>query len=171
MCIRDRSLSIFFICILSISNAILQAHGKQSLPIVSLIAGSVVKLILSFILIGIPAIGIYGAPISTVVCYMVTTGCNVYFMAKYTDVTPSVFKTFFKPLLAAVISIASAFGSFCALTGHMYDKLVTISAVAVAAIVYFIALFILRGIDESDVKMLPKGEKIYSLLHKMKLLR
>lgn len=165
------ALSIFFICILSISNAILQAHGKQSLPIISLVLGSVVKLILSFILIGIPQIGIYGAPISTVVCYMVTTGCNVYFMAKHTDVTPKVFRTFFKPLLAAIISIAAAFGSFCALTGHMNDKLVTLTAVAVAAIVYFIALFVFRGIDEDDVRMLPKGDKIYSLLHKMKLLR
>lgn len=81
---------------LSITNAVLQAHGKQNLPIVSLVAGSVVKMISSFILIGIPEIGIYGAPISTVICYVVITVFNVYFMSKYTGVTPAVFSYLFQ---------------------------------------------------------------------------
>ena len=46
------SLSIFFIGMLAISNAVLQAHKKERLPIVSMLVGSVVKLAVSFVLVG-----------------------------------------------------------------------------------------------------------------------
>lgn len=165
------SLSIFFVCMLSISNAVLQAHGKQNLPIISLVAGSVVKMISSFILIGIPEIGIYGAPISTVICYVVITVFNVYFMSKYTGVTPAVFRTFFKPLVASVISMAGAFGTLCLLETRMQGKLVTVLAVAAAAVIYLIALIVLRGIDDDDIKMFPKGDRILGSLQKIGLFK
>lgn len=110
------SISIFFICVLSTSNAVLQAHGKQKLPIISLVAGSVAKLILGFVLIGIPQIGIYGAPISTVVCYMIATSFNIYFMAKYADVKPAVFRTFWKPGCSICCRLRGA--SFAAACGN-----------------------------------------------------
>ena len=151
------SISIFFICVLSISNAVLQAHGKQKLPIISLVAGSVAKLILGFVLIGIPQIGIYGAPISTVVCYMIATSFNIYFMAKYADVKPAVFRTFWKPLIA---SVAGAGASFA-----------TVAAILITAVVYFIVLFLIHGIEEDDIRMLPKGDKIFEVMQRMRLFK
>ena len=165
------AISIFFICMLSISNAILQAYGRQNKPIISLVTGSVVKILLSFILIGIPAVNIYGAPISTVVCYVVCTVLNVYFMAKYTDVRPSVFVTFVKPLIASVICVGGAFGTLRLLSWHIPSKAVTLIAIVVAAIIYVIALFAIRGVERDDVLMLPKGAKIYAALQKARLIK
>lgn len=165
------AISIFFICMLSISNAILQAYGRQNKPIISLALGSVVKIILSYVLIGIPAINIFGAPISTVVCYIICTVLNVYFMAKYTDVRPSVFITFVKPLIASAVCIGGAFGVTKLLGGHMPGKAVILVAIAAAAVIYVLALFAIRGVERDDILMLPKGEKIYSLLHKVRLVK
>lgn len=165
------AISIFFICMLSISNAILQAYGRQNKPIISLALGSVVKIILSYVLIGIPAINIFGAPISTVVCYIICTVMNVYFMAKYTDVRPSVFITFVKPLIASAVCIGGAFGVTKLLGGHMPGKAVILVAIAAAAVIYVLALFAIRGVERDDILMLPKGEKIYSLLHKVRLVK
>ena len=165
------AISIFFICMLSISNAILQAYGRQNKPIISLVSGSVVKIMLSFVLIGIPAINIYGAPISTVVCYIICTVLNVYFMAKYTDVRPSVFITFVKPLIASAVCVGGAFGMIRLLSGYLPSKAVTLIAIAVAAIIYVIVLFTIRGVERDDILMLPKGAKIYAGLQKARLVK
>ena len=63
------ALSIFFISMLSITNAILQVYGHERKPIISMLAGSAVKIAVSYILIGTPSIGIFGAPVSAfIIC-------------------------------------------------------------------------------------------------------
>ena len=165
------SISIFFICVLSISNAVLQAHGKQRLPIISLVAGSASKLILGFVLIGIPQIGIYGAPISTVVCYMIATSFNIYFMAKYADVKPAVFLTFWKPLIASVVGVGVAFAALVGMSSFLPSRLATVAAIIITAVVYFIALFLIRGVEEDDIRMLPKGDKIFRVMQKLRFFK
>jgi len=165
------SISIFFICVLSISNAVLQAHGKQKLPIISLVAGSVAKLILGFVLIGIPQIGIYGAPISTVVCYMIATSFNIYFMAKYADVKPAVFRTFWKPLIASVAGAGASFAALVGMNSFLPSKVATVAAILITAVVYFIVLFLIHGIEEDDIRMLPKGDKIFEVMQRMRLFK
>jgi O-antigen/teichoic acid export membrane protein len=62
--------SVFFSAMLIMSNTVLEASGLASAPLISVGAGSVVKIFLAYILIG--RIGILGAPISTVFCYFVS---------------------------------------------------------------------------------------------------
>lgn len=165
------SLSVFFICMLSVTDAILQAHGKEKLPIISMLSGCSVKLITNYILIGIPAIGIYGAPISTFLCYFVITAVNVFFMSKYTDVTPAVIKTFFRPLLASIVCMAASFASYWFLSGVMNPKIATLVAILTAFVVYVFAVLLLGAVNRDDLSMLPKGDKIYSVMHKLHLMK
>lgn len=53
----------------------------------------------------------------------------------------------------------------------MQGKLVTVLAVAAAAVIYFIALIALRGIDDDDIKMFPKGDRILASLQKIGLFK
>ena len=168
------SLSTFFISMLSVSNAVLQAYGKERLPIVSMIVGSAVKLIASFVLIGIPAVGIYGAPISTVLCYIVITVLNFYFMVKYTGVAPSIARQYVRPLLCGVICVAAGLGVkyLFELTGLLGSaKMITLLSILFTAVVYAALIFLLRAVDEDDIRMLPKGDKIFSLLCKVHLMK
>ena len=71
------AIAVFFIGLLATTNCALQAAGKERLPIISMLAGAAIKLAASWILIGIPAVGIYGTPISTVLCYAVAAGLNL----------------------------------------------------------------------------------------------
>jgi len=34
-----------------------------------------------------------------------------------------------------------------------------------------VLIFLIRGVSGEDVKLLPKGERLYRLLHKMKLVK
>lgn len=164
------ALSIFFLGMLSISNAVLQSHGHERKPVISMAAGAVVKLLTSIILIGIPGINIYGAPIGTFLCYFVAISFNMYFVAKHCKVKPKIVSTFVKPLIAAVLCAATAFFAYRMATAAVgYGRLSTLLAIAAAVVVYVISIFLVRGIERTDVELLPKGKKIAALLHKLKL--
>ena len=66
-------LSVFFSCMMTVTNAVLQAYGKERLPLVSMLVGSAVKIVLSYVLLGIPQINVFGASISTFACCLSDT--------------------------------------------------------------------------------------------------
>jgi len=170
------ALSVFFVGMIAITNAILQASGHEKLPILSMVAGAVVKIISSLILIGIPSVGIYGTPIGTFLCYMTTTIINFYYIAKHTGVVPKLVQTFLKPLAAGFVCCIGAYGTyfvvsrFMDVTSRAGNGIATLGAIVVACILYAALLLLCKGISEEDIRMLPKGNKIVGLLHKMRLM-
>lgn len=166
------ALAVFFVSILSITNAILQSCKLERKPIIAMLAGAAVKLVSSYILIGIPSIGIYGTPISTLLCYITITAMNIFFVVKYVKVIPSVGRVFFRPLSAAVVCALTALGAYkFAFDRFLSVKPATVMSIGCAAIVYVVVLFLIHGVDKDDILLLPKGEKIYNILHKMHLLK
>ena len=168
------SIAVIFLGIVSITGAILQAHRFQWIPIVSMAAGGVVKLISSFLLVGIPAVGMIGSPISTVLCYLTVMLVNFRFIRKLLRYTPDLRRIFLAPLLSATLCGLAALG-VNALWGIVLAgraaKLGTLVSIAAAGVVYVIALFLLRGIRKEDVLLLPKGKKLYRLLCRAHLMR
>ncbi len=163
------ALSVFFLGMLSVSNALLQANKFERLPIVSMVAGAVVKLLSSYFLIGNKNIGMYGAPIGTFLCYLTITVLNFIFLAKKVGLLPDFTQVFFKPFLASVPAVLSAWLTYQLLQGF-HDKVATLVAIVIAVIVYLIAVFLFKLIKKEEVLMIPKGNKIYGLLHKLKLM-
>ena len=166
------AVSSFLVCMLAITNSILQAHKKPYLPLISMLIGAAVKIAASFLLIGNPAIGIYGAPISTDICYIVVVVCNFYFCARYADFRPSVRKVFVKPLISAALCGLAAIGTY-ALAAKVLgpSRLITLVAIAAAGVVYFAALLLLRALEKEDFDFIPKGQTVYRLLCKLHLMR
>ena len=164
------ALSVFFIGMLSVTNAILQANGYERKPIISIISGAVVKVISSAVLIGIPVINIYGAPIGTFLCYLTITVINFRFLSKYANITPAIVKVFIKPLISAVICAAAAGFSYILFEKFISAKIASVCAIAFAGIVYIIMLLLLKGVNREEIIMLPKGNKIYTVLCKLKLM-
>ncbi len=72
----------------SITNAILQAMGKERVSLYSMLVGSVIKLSVNYFLIGMPAVGIAGAPIGTVLCYAVIMVVNLVIIIRSPQVAP-----------------------------------------------------------------------------------
>lgn len=182
--------SIFFLSMLSVTNSFLQAHGHQQLPIISMVSGAVVKLLSTFFLIGIIGgasgvpLGIvdlekcpaefrtvmFAAPIGTFLCYFVTMIVNFFFVAKKINYRPSIIKIFVKPFISALACAGAAFAVYYYLPfGHGIAK--TVLAVCVAGLVYLLFIFATKALDKEDIGLLPKGEKIYRILHKIKFVR
>ncbi len=166
------SLSIFFVGMLAVSNALLQVHKLERKPIISMIVGSLVKLFASYILIGIPSINIYGSPIGTFLCYFTICAMNFYYLARYVGLIPSIANIFIKPFIASLCCSGTAIGVYKLLTfTPINEKIITLAAIFSAVAVYAVAIFIFRCIEKEDVLLLPKGQKIFNLLHKIKLMR
>ena len=85
------SLGIFLISLLSTTNALLQACHRAYLPMISVSIGVVFLVIAEVGLVSIPAVGIYGAPLATLICYGVALAFNVRFLAKTQRLKPGVF--------------------------------------------------------------------------------
>lgn len=117
----------------------------------------------------------FGAPIGTFLCYLTTMLLNFFFVAKKIGYVPNIGKIFLKPFVSAVLSAASAWGSYKLFMSVIpnadgFAKIITLMAVAVAVVVYLVAIFALKAITKEDITLLPKGEKIAKVLEKRNLI-
>lgn len=166
-------IATIFICLMVLTNAILQTYGKEKIPIFTVIAGGVVKIILNYILVGNPEINIHGAPISTLCCYMVIAGLNLFFVWVYSPQKPRYMQLFAKPVLASVLMGGAAWAVYGFLnrmleSGHSAygaNAIATLGAILIGVIVYFILVIALRILRAEDVKSIPHGTKLIKLLH------
>ena len=164
-------IATIFICLMVLTNAILQTYGKEKLPIFTVIAGGVVKVVMNYILVGNPDISIHGAPISTLCCYLTICGLNLFFVWKYSPEKPRYTRLFGKPIVASAVMGAAVWAVYGlvarVLSGHSAygaNALATFCGILAGVVVYGVLVITLRILQAEDVKALPKGEKIAKLL-------
>ena len=165
-------IALVFICLMILTNAILQTYGKEKLPIFTVIAGGVTKIVMNYILVGNPDINIHGAPISTLCCYMVIVGLNLFFVWKYSPEKPRYLRIFLKPVAASVLMGAAAWAvhgfAARALAGHsayLANAAATFCGILAGVVVYAILVIALRILRAEDVQSIPHGKTLIKLLH------
>ncbi|MBE6718620.1 MAG: polysaccharide biosynthesis protein [Ruminococcaceae bacterium] len=166
------AIAVFFVGMLSVTNAILQANRHERMPIISMISGAVVKVSASYLFMRfvLPSgYEMFGAPIGTVFCYMTIAILNFIFISKKIGLVPNFTEVFAKPFFAAVPCAVMAMLTYVLLDG-VHEKIATLAAIAVAILVYLIAVLLFKAITKEEILMIPKGKKIYGLLHKLKLM-
>jgi len=165
------SIGVFFTAMLTITTSILQSHGLQRKTIISMYSGVLVKLVLNLILISNPNVGIYGAPIATVLGYFTMASINFYFILKHIGIRIEFFRNFLKAFVASGISSIVTIAVYRLIADLGYNTIGTFSAVIATAIVYFILLLLFNAVQKSDIVLLPKGQKIYRILKKIRLMK
>ena len=157
---------VFFNAIVLVTTAIMQAHGHVTRPVVNMVSAGVVRLISVYVLSGIPSIGVVGAPISNLTCYVIISILNLLSLRSLLDEPPAILKNVLRPLLAGLLMGAFAFGSwfFLARLGITSRLLLCAVPVAVGCVVYGAAIIFLKVIKREDCLLLPKGEKLARLL-------
>lgn len=159
-----------FVCIMLLTNSIMQAHGKVSWPIITMLIGGGVKVGVNYVLVGNPAVNIKGAPIGTLVCYGLIAVLNLFLVSHLLEKKPNYLAIFAKPALASIAMGATAWAVHGLLSrflsgGYVKSSLCTLLAVGAAVVVYLILVIALRMIGREDLKMVPHGDKLARLLH------
>ena len=168
--LRVQGIACIFICLMNLTNAILQSYGKEKLPIWTMIIGGVTKIVMNYFLVGNPDINIMGAPISTLCCYLVIAGLNLFFVWKYSPEKPKYLSIFAKPAIASVLMGVAAWSSHGILSriirGESYFRsaLCTLGAICVAVVVYGILVIALRIMRAEDLESIPHGKKLAKIL-------
>lgn len=162
------ALSVIFLGLLAATNTFLNTCGKQRLPIVSMAVGAAAKLISNYFLVG--QFGIYGAPISTVICYLCAAVMNVFFTVKYVGKLPCIKKSVVLPFLCSVVSVGLGAVLYFGLSTFIISRIATVICVFVTIVLYLFFVIRTRTLEENDILMLPSGEKIVKYLRKFKFL-
>lgn len=161
-------LSVFLSSMITVTNAILQSYKMVKNPIISMTIGTVIKIVLAFILLGTPKINIYGAPISTFFSTAVIVTLNLYFIVKRIGRIGSLIQLFILPTVAALISIAIGIGCSMMLSNILVSKANIIIVIIIVFISYLILILKLKVLNEEDIIMLPKGDKLLKILKNSK---
>ena len=99
------SLSIPFIIITQTTTSIMQGIGHYIIPVINLFIGCLVKIVLTWILVPIPSLNIYGAVIASVGAYIVATVLNLISMKIKMKTKFKFYRSFIKPAYAAILMI------------------------------------------------------------------
>ena len=164
--------SLFLYALSSPVTTLLQAIGKAKIPAISFGAACVVKIVLNYVLVGIPEFNIKGAAISTVACYAISVLVNMFFLVKYTKVRIDVISVAIKPIIASACSGGAAWGVYHLLIKKLSvsQNIVTLFAIVAAVVVYAGVLLLIKALSKDDILMLPAGEKIAKVLEKLHVL-
>jgi stage V sporulation protein B len=165
------AIGILFLAIAQTMAGILQGLGKPSIAVITLFAGVIVKIIATYIFVGIPSLNIVGAAIGSTLAYITIGILNLILVKKYTDTNFDLSLTFYKPLISGIAMSIFVVGTYYLLSIFISSNLSTAIAVIVGAVVYGVTLILTKGINKSEIMMLPKGNKMVSILIKVRLMK
>lgn len=147
------SISVPFIIITQTTTSIMQGIGHYIRPIINLFIGCIVKVVLTYLLVPIPEINIYGAVIASIAAYIIATILNMISIKRKLKLSLNVTQTFIKPIIASIVMIIISLFSYYFVynkTGsNTYSCLI---AIFLGIIIYGILILTLRIFSIDDIK-------------------
>ena len=168
--LRVMGAASFFVCLVLMENAILQASGREKLTMVTLITGGIIKIVINWFLVARRDINIYGAPVGTLCSYCAMAAMDYVFMCRTLSSRPRLLRVFSGPLAASALMGLTAWGIYglgarLLGQGRIGTLLAMCAAIGAAVIVYLVTAIVFRAVTREDMKLIPGGEKIARILH------
>lgn len=162
------AVGVLFLAIVQTTTGMLQGMGKASYPVKTLAVGLVAKVILNYLLIGIPKVNVMGAAYATVACYGIAAIGNVFMVLRLSGTKLRVMDALIRPALAAGGMGLAVSGYVMLMGDKLGNSLLTLSAVCVGVAVYGVLVVLLRTLTRDEVRMIPGGRRILRLVDKVK---
>ena len=148
----------------------LQGIGKMMLPVGNLFIGAVIKIIVSYILIGIHAVNINGAAASSVIAYIAAATLNFIALKKYADVSLDLKSVFIMPFISSLIMGAATIAAYKLLYLVTSSNIISTGlAIIIAVIVYFVTAFKTKAVTKEEIELIPKGDVLYRFAVKLRI--
>lgn len=164
------ALSIITLAVMRAFSTSLQGIGKMMLPVWNLFIGAMVKAVVSYILLGIPAININGAATGSVIAYVTAGVLNYRALKKYTGVSLDWKSIMVMPLVSALVMGAATIVSYKLLFMiTSSNPLSTLVSIMIAAAVYFVTVFRTGTVTREEIELIPKGDLIYRAAVRLKV--
>ncbi|MBQ8636934.1 MAG: polysaccharide biosynthesis protein [Clostridia bacterium] len=161
------SIALIFIALNQTISGSLQGSGKIYAPATGLFIGCIAKFILNVLLIRIPAINIYGAPIGSIVCQIISFTYGFTVLRRSVPVSISAKKYIAKPLIASLLMALSAVLVYTILYKLTAINIISLLvSILIAVVVYCLSVVSLRILTIEEIEQLPMGNKLVSFVKK-----
>ncbi|WP_250861206.1 putative polysaccharide biosynthesis protein [Oceanirhabdus seepicola] len=148
------AISLPFIVICQATTSIFNAIGKYHVPIINLGIGCIIKVSLTYFLVGIPYVNIKGALLGTIFGYAFAGIMNIIYIKRRLKVEISNYEILFKPIIATMIMIISVVFAYTNVYNYTRSNTFScITAIFIGALCYSIMVFGLRIFDFDEIKI------------------
>lgn len=159
-------------CLVTVLGAMLQAYGCHKVPLCAMLAGTAVKLSAAWVLLGIPRIGMLGAPLTTFLCHLTVILIESLVLGRRIPqgTLPPAFLG--GTLLSSVCAVG---GSWLLWEGMRRfggeSRLLILPVVTLCVGLYLLLALRFGAIRREDVEGFSHGEALWALLLRLKLVR
>ncbi len=177
-CLQTLSISFIFLALITIMTGILQGVGKQVFPVINLFIGLLFKVVITWILVGIPAVNIVGAPLGTIAAYIVAGSLDLWCVVRFTKVRLPLRQMIVKPGISALVmgvlvflvylGLSALMGEGASLTLHG-NALLTLVGIIVGVAVYGLMVIKTKAIRREEMMELAIGRKLVAVCDRLKL--
>lgn len=172
------SLMLIFFAVSTVSTAVLQGMSRMNEPVKNSAIALVIHVIVLYVFLKQFRLNIYGVVYANTVFALVVCILNSMAIKRHLHYTQEIRKTFLIPLIAATIMGIVSFAVYSLLNALLRilfidsfsNAAALIIAVLIAVFVYAFFLIRLKGIRESEIADLPKGDLWVRILHKIRFL-
>ncbi len=161
--------NIFFYGMIQYTNVVLQSHGYAVIPVINTLLCGAMKLLVVYLLVGNPNLGIVGAPIGMLLCYLCIGVMNLIAIYKVVPQKVQILRNLLRPFMPAALMGIAVWGAYRLLQSLLGPEgsslLLCGIPVAVGVAVYAVFVVVFKAISREDCLLLPKGDKIAKILH------
>ena len=162
------AIGVLFLSLVQTLTGVIQGMGRQKVPVYFLFAGGIVKVV-SMIVLMHTRLGVLGAAISTVLCYVVAGIGDTVYTINHANMDIRWFDTFGKPLLSSLVMGTVVYFSYNIIYKLGHPTVATLGSVVVGVAVYVACLWVLRALNKDDLSFMPASGKLAKIFRiKMK---
>lgn len=163
------SIIVVFLSMSTLTNGVLQGINKINVPVTNAIIALVIHVAALYLMLQMD-MGIQGVVYSNILFAVIMCVLNAMAIRKELHFHQEWVRTFVIPVISALIMGGVILG----LNKLLHEMLGTILSVLVCILVgvitYFVALILLKGITETDMKSMPGGRTLLTIAKKCKLI-
>lgn len=168
------SVAVLFYALSTVTNAALQGMDRMRLPVRHAAISLLIHIPLMVILLKFTKLGAHALVIGNIIYPLIVCALNWVSVARYANYRQEVKTTFIIPLLASSVMWIETFCLSRLMAkvlpvNYVTNALITIICIVNACLVYFIMLFVLKGVTREELKEFPMGGRMAKFADKLKI--
>ena len=168
------SVAVLFYALSTVTNAALQGMDRMRLPVGHAAISLLIHIPLMVILLKFTKLGAHALVIGNIIYPLIVCALNWASVARYANYRQEVKTTFIIPLLASSVMWIETFCLSRLMVkvlpvNYVTNALITIICIVNACLVYFIMLFVLKGVTREELKEFPMGGRMAKFADKLKI--
>ena len=166
------AVSVAFYALSTLSSSILQGIGKVNAPIINAVLALIIQTVVLVPMLLLADWGLYSLVIASIVYSLAMCILNQVSVRRALGYRQEIFTTFMMPTLASIFMGVLAWAVYEGM--YLLTEINVLSlfvAIAIAVVVYFVLLILFKGVNEDELRAMPKGYLLVRVAKKCRLMR